>query len=129
MDNKMSLKKKRIIAILFTIAGLSIGFFTSPYLIAMTLGVSTIYLTIIELQDDLLIGFTDLLLTSLFVLGGSQIGVFGVVVAMGIAFGSTLFLPTFVRETLPFLSSKWWKGKTIWSVLSHIFKPKMKVAS
>jgi len=109
MNKEKKIKIQKTIAIILTIVGVGAGFFISPYLIAMTLGMSTIYLTILEITEDWLLGLFDLAFTGILMLGGSQIGVFGIVVSMGIAFGSTLFLPAFVRERLPFMSIKCWR--------------------
>ena len=106
----MTIKTKKNIAIACTSAGLFGAFFVGmPYSLAIVLGAGTLIITVFEFQEDPGVAISDLLFTGLFTLGGAQIGVFGMVIGLGIAFASSLVLPGFIAQSLPFLSTKAWK--------------------
>jgi len=108
----MSLQHRKVFAIVMVILGIVVGVaLSNMYMLALVLGVGTLYLTIIEFQEDWSIAVIDLAVTGLLTIGGSQIGVFGFVVGMGIAFGASLFLPSTIRNALPWLSVKYWRER------------------
>lgn len=110
----MTLHQRKVFAIVLVITGIVLGVaLSNMYLLALVLGIGTLYLTIIEFQEDWSVAIIDLVVTGILTLGGSQIGVFGFVVGMGIAFGASLFLPETIRSAIPWISVRYWKERRI----------------
>lgn len=106
----MSHATKLKVATAITAVCFVLGFYISPYVSAISLGVGVVYTTIQEFREDWSLAILDLIMTMLMGIGGaSGAGVFGAVVGLGIAFACSVFLPSAIRETMPFLSAKMWR--------------------